>query len=190
MSREDQLRWDAKYAQRALPGDLSPDDWLVEHVAGTPPGRALDLACGLGHNAIWLAERGWTVDAVDISPVGLCLAREFADGFDYGPVNWIAADLDEFTPAESAYDLVLVFRFLERERLPRLIRSALRPDGRVIYETFLGAQFDRNDNHLHNRAFALAPGELPKLFPKFEVLNYRETELSNRTVAQLLAERD
>src|SRR5579863_1855883 len=126
MSLSDRDRWDTKYAAKLVPNTLSPDDWLIKEVAELSPGRALDLACGLGHNAIALAKQGWQVDAVDISPVGLALAADLAKRYAVN-VRWIATDLDEFSPATEEYDLVVVFRFLDRRRLPGIIQQALRP---------------------------------------------------------------
>ena len=187
MSHDDRIRWDAKYSEREAPAELTPNAWLREHVASLPPGRALDLACGLGHNAIWLAQCGWQVDAVDISPVGLRLAGE--SGARAGvKVHWITADLDEFTPEQNAYDLVCVFRFLDRIRLPRLIEAALRPGGHLLYETITEAHMARPGVTM-NPAFALGPGELPRLFPGLEVIRYDECELPDRSVARLVARR-
>ena len=184
MSEADRDRWDGKYAAKDVPELLQPDDWLTRHAPSLIPGRALDLACGLGHNAIWLAQQGWTVDAVDVSAAGLKLARELATREHSRPVDWIAADLDEWTPAANQYDLVVVFRFLDRDRLSRMIEDALRPTGMLIYETFLRAQCHRADNHLKNPAFTLQPGELPRLFTGLETVDYQEAELPDRTVAR------
>ena len=186
MSATDRQRWDEKYAAKPVPDKIVPDDWLVEQVSGLQPGRALELACGLGHNAIWLALQGWRVDAVDISPPGLASAAQLAQIYA-ARVNWIAADLDEFMPAEHAYDVVIVFRFLDRVRLPALVQQALRPGGRLIYETFTAAHIDRPNSHMKNSAFALQPLELPRMFPQFEVVSYAECALANRDVARLVA---
>ena len=186
MSVSDRERWDAKYADKPVPDRLSPDDWLIEQVAGLPPGRTLELACGLGHNAIWLAQHGWHVDAVDISPSGLARANELAIRND-ARVNWIAADLDDFTAEYGMYDLVLVFRFLDRRRLPAIIQQALRPGGRLIYETFTTAHLARPDSNMKNPAFALEPGELPRLLPQLDVVSYAECSLADRDVARLAA---
>jgi len=113
MSHVDRERWDTKYAAKPVSERLNPDDWLTQEVSGLKVGRALELACGPGHNSIWLASQAWQVDAVDISPVGLAQAQELARACGVG-VHWIAADLDEFTPAPETYDLVIVFRFLDR----------------------------------------------------------------------------
>jgi SAM-dependent methyltransferase len=188
MSASDRDRWNAKYAEKPMPDRLSPDDWLMEQVADLQPGRALELACGLGHNAIRLATVGWQVDAVDISPAGLALADALARKHD-ARVNWIAADLDEYVPEPAAYDLVLVFRYLDRQRLPGIIEQVLRPGGRLIYETVTTAHLARPDNHIKNAAFALEPGELPRLFPRLAVVSYSECSLADRDVAQLSAEK-
>ncbi len=186
MSTSDRERWNAKYADRPAPERLSPDDWLIEQTAGLPPGRALELAFGLGHNAIWLALHGWQVDAVDISPTGLARAEELATCLG-ARVNWIAADLDEYIPESDAYGLVLVFRFVDRGRLPRIIRGALQPGGRLIYETFTMPHLSRPDSHMKNPAFALESGELPRLFSQLDSVFYSECSLADRDVARLVA---
>ena len=188
MSADDRRRWDAKYAERSIPERLAPDDWLVENALSLEPGRALDFACGLGHNAIWLARHGWAVDAVDISPAGLQLAAGFA-ARQKAAVNWIAADVEEFVPTADAYDLVIVFRFLDRTHVPRLVEAALTSGGLLIYETFTEAQLARPGNHLRNPAYALHSRELPRLFAGFELVRYREDALEDRSVARLLARR-
>lgn len=189
MSLSDRERWDVKYAAKSLPELVVPDDWLVKHVTRRTPGVALELACGLGHNAIWLANQGWKVDAVDVSPVGLTLAEDFAKRVRRSTVSWIAADLDEFEPRAEAYDLVLVFRFLDRSHVPELIERALRPGGLLVYETFSQGQMTRADNHLRSADFTLASNELPVLFPKLTVVEYEEVDLADRSVARLVARR-
>jgi 2-polyprenyl-3-methyl-5-hydroxy-6-metoxy-1,4-benzoquinol methylase len=188
MSESDQTRWDAKYAGCQPADRLQPDEWLTTCLASVEPGRALEPACGLGQNAVWLAKAGWEVDAVDVSPLALDTARQLAERHS-AEVNWLHADLDYHEPQSGAYDLVIVFRFLDRETLPRTISSAVQTGGRLIYETFTTGQCDRADNHIRNPKYALKPQELPALFPGFAVLEYKEVELENRTVAQLYAER-
>src|SRR5262245_51844076 len=188
MSLEDRQRWDVKYAAKSAAAQLAPDDWLMEQVASLPRGRALELACGTGRNAVWLARQGWTVDAVDISPVGLRVAAGLAER-NRVDVRWFCTDLDEFMPEEGAYDLVVVFRFLERHQVPGRIEAALRPGGRLLYETFTQPHLARPDSHMKNPAFALAPGELLRLFPLLTVVSYSEHELPDRSVARLVAEK-
>jgi SAM-dependent methyltransferase len=186
VSASDLQRWNEKYTAKGIPTQLVSDAWLVEQVGGLPPGRGLELACGLGHNAIWLAQQGWQVDALDVSPVGLSLAQNLARA-NHASVHWIAADLDEFFPETDAYDLVFVFRFLDRARLPGIIQQALKPGGRLLYETFTTTHLARPDSHMKNPAFALAPGELPRLFPACEICEFAECTLPDRDVARLVA---
>jgi SAM-dependent methyltransferase len=102
--RED---WDRRYSQPDLLWSATPNRFLVREVADLPPGRALDLACGEGRNALWLAERGWTVTGVDYSAVAIEKARRRS--YDEGAeVDFVCADLLEYEPSANAYDLVLV----------------------------------------------------------------------------------
>ena len=84
-----------------------PSRFLVSAIEGSEPGRALDLACGAGRHAVWLAERGWRVTAVDFSEVALAEARRLAaaQGVD---VEWVSADVLAWVPPARAFDLVLL----------------------------------------------------------------------------------
>lgn len=196
MTTSDRERWDAKYSQREPASNIAADDWLIRScntiaessTSDLTSRRAIDIACGLGHNSIWLARQGWTVDGVDVSSAGLNLARQSAEQAGCN-ANWLQADLDDWSPVPDSYDLAIVFRFLDRETVPRIINAGLRSGGWLIYETFAAGQLDRPDSHIRNPAFTLAPGELPALFRDFDVLDYQDNTLANRTVQQLLARR-
>lgn len=196
MSTRDRDRWNEKHAKCEPRFIVHPDEWLAEAVEvieatlGTTESarRALDIACGLGHNAIWLAQQGWQADAVDVSTTGLELARQSADANNVH-VSWIEADLDNWAPANNEYDLAIVFRFLDRTTVPRVLRTALRPGGWLVYETFTEDQCRRSDNRISNPAFTLAPGELFDLFPDFYVVVHREDSLQDRTVERFLGRR-
>jgi len=189
MSAADRSKWDAKYAAVPLATELAVDPWFIEVVAPLPPGRALDVACGLGHHAIWLAERGWQVTAVDVSPVGLAKARELADQRGV-TVEWLAADLDEFCPKFSAFDLIAVIRFLDRVHLPQRLTIALKPKGRLVYSTFCAMQTVASDGHVRNPAFVLQPGELPTLFPHLRSEQYSESDCGGESYARFVGLRD
>jgi SAM-dependent methyltransferase len=117
--------WDRRYADSELLWTAQPNRFLVAEAAGLTPGRALDVACGEGRNAVWLAEQGWRVTGVDFSEVGLAKARRLAAarGVD---VAWVAADLLGYRPQPRAFDLVLVFylQLPESERGPILHAAA------------------------------------------------------------------
>lgn len=186
MTAADRERWDAKYAQQPPPTELLPPAWLVRHAEALRPGRALDLATGQGHAAIWLAERGWDVTALDISPIGLQAARHLAERRGV-TVNWVVADLDVALLGDDEFDLVTVFRFLDRLTLPSRIAQALRAGGHLIYQTFLRGDSPDQSSHTSNPAFTLARGELPKLFPEFEILHYEEQFSATEGLASLVA---
>ena len=100
--------WNERYAGDDLLWSAEPNRFLVAEVEALPTGRALDLACGEGRNAVWLAERGWDVTGVDFSNVGLDKARRLAEARVVS-VHWECADATEYTPApEGSFDLVIV----------------------------------------------------------------------------------
>ena len=105
MDRDD---WNARYSGAELLWKAEPNRFLVEEIAGLQPGRALDVACGEGRNAVWLAGRGWRVTGVDFSDVALSKARRLADD-RAASVDWVNADLADWDPPEDVFDLVIVF---------------------------------------------------------------------------------
>lgn len=127
--------WDRRYADRPWLWSAEPNLFLVSEVGEMTPGRALDLACGEGRNAVWLAERGWAVTAVDFSEVATGRARELASvrGVD---VDVVTHDVLTYRPDPRAFDLVIVFYLqIPAERLARVLRSAVdavAPGGTVL----------------------------------------------------------
>src|SRR5436309_5039096 len=103
----DSAEWDRRYSATGLLWTASPNRFVVAELTGLAPGRALDLGCGEGRNAIWLAEQGWQVSAVDFSAVGLDKARRLA-GERGVTVDWVSADLRDYQPRPAAFDLVLL----------------------------------------------------------------------------------
>jgi SAM-dependent methyltransferase len=103
----DHLAWDERYAGDELVWSAEPNRFLVTEVDGLTPGRALDLACGEGRNAVWLAEQGWTATGVDFSAVGLDKARRLAEA-RHVLVQWERADVTEYEPMPEGFDLVIV----------------------------------------------------------------------------------
>jgi SAM-dependent methyltransferase len=106
MSTLDEQAWDKRYEGGELVWGAGPNRFLVEQVANLRAGTALDVACGEGRNAIWLAEQGWQVAGVDFSSVGLEKARRLA--LERGvAVDWLQGDLTTWIPPKE-YDLVVV----------------------------------------------------------------------------------
>lgn len=116
--------WDRKYAETERLWGRDPNRFLVTEVSDLPPGRALDLACGEGRNAIWLAELGWRTTGVDFSQVAIAKARERASQASLD-VEFVCADLLDYEPERDAYDLVLLFYLqLPRDELRLVLERA------------------------------------------------------------------
>jgi SAM-dependent methyltransferase len=105
--------WDERYAAAELVWSATPNQFVEAELADLRPGRALDLAAGEGRNALWLAERGWDVTAVDFSLVGLDKGRALQKRLEQPGerelrIEWVHADVLEHRPAPTSYDLTLM----------------------------------------------------------------------------------
>jgi SAM-dependent methyltransferase len=183
MSGQDRVHWDAVYRDRY--GYPNPDPLLFPYVPPViaedgAPHRALDLAGGLGQNALWLAEQGYQVDLIDISRVALVRAQREAAVRGLRGVNFIQADLDQHPLEPESYTLVCVFRFLNRALFPAL-RAAVRPGGRVLYETFNRRRLASAPNF--NPDYTLDIGELGGVFADWHILRLNETGDVSQVVA-------
>ena len=122
-------RWDERYEQGQAPCAGEVDTWIAAQQRYLSGGRALDAACGAGRHTLWLAQKGYEVDAVDLSGVGLMRLAESSRQLGVsGRIRLIHADLAQWQPVPVSYDLVLVSRYLDRAILPGLM-AALKPAG-------------------------------------------------------------
>ena len=120
-ARED---WNARYAQKELLWTAQPNRLFAAEVEAIEPGRALDVACGEGRNAVWLAEQGWRVRGIDFSDVALGKAAELARARGV-EVEWVAADVLVHEPPTGAFDLVAVLYLqLPHDELAQALRRA------------------------------------------------------------------
>lgn len=161
MSREDQEKWDARYAAGAYSERPHPTRLLAEWLPRLRKGLALDVGCGAGRNALYLADHGFEVEAVDISEVGLVRARERAAAAGVS-VQWRQADLERAEFPATRYDLIVMIRYINRDLLPRLVK-ALKPGGCLLTEHHLVSR--EADVGPKNPAFRLQRGELTALLP-------------------------
>ena len=127
--------WDATYSERPTIWSGQPNAQLVAEIEGLSPGSALDVGCGEGADAVWLAQRGWDVTGVDISPVALDRAREHAA--DAGmTVTFEVRDLISTPPSPASYDLVSAqfFQLADPERsvFMRGLGEAVKPGGQLL----------------------------------------------------------
>jgi len=127
--------WDERYSSAERLWSGQPNPQLVAQIADLPPGEALDAGCGEGADAIWLASRGWTVTAVDVSAVALdrAAAHAAAQGVH---VSWQREDLLTWDPGPSRFDLVMAqFMHLPNPELQSLhdrLAAAVRPGGSLL----------------------------------------------------------
>lgn len=164
--KDDQTKWNAKYSQAR---DQQSVCAFVQHHCTLAPsgGTALDLAAGLGANALFLAEQGFHVDAVDISDV----AMKRLEG-RHPRVAAICADLDYYEVPANGYDLIVTVHYLNRRLFPQ-IREGLRPGGVFIAETFLEGDPDGAQQPTC-RDYLLRPNELLHAFLSLHILLYEE----------------
>ena len=170
MSKQDRDKWNLKhhqgYEENNNPAVLLKD-WLVK----IPVGRALDLACGGGRNAVFLAQAGYQVDAIDISSEGLKQARQKSEKLGLS-INWIEHDLDQCYQFDRDYNLIVVMWYVDPGLISRLCHC-LAPGGYLLCEEHLIV--DQEVIGPHNPDYRLAPGALRDAVTGLDVLFYRES---------------
>ncbi|MCX5913559.1 MAG: class I SAM-dependent methyltransferase [Deltaproteobacteria bacterium] len=189
--KSDQERWDKKYQGEEFAYGKKPNAFLKKHLSSLEKGVALDLASGEGRNAVFLAENGWKVDAVDISPVGVRKARRLAKEAGV-KINFRQADLDFYPIAKEKYDLISILYFWDRRLIPRLKRG-LKKGGRILFETYTFETLFRGLEGPREAKYLLKANELLDLFRDFRVLFYREGIFREggrrKAIASLIAEK-
>jgi len=192
MAQKDRLKWDTKYSDGHHLIEKGEASFMLKRFYDKAPAkRALDVACGTGRNALFLAEHGFEVDALDISPVGLQRLQEHAAQISGGGnVNCQVVDLDGYSPPEASYDLVVVTNYLNRPLIPKLAQ-ALCDGGILVIDTFMVDS--RNGMPDFNPDYLLRAGELPGYFDStHEVLaleDAREGRCNNDMLKQAIAVR-
>jgi SAM-dependent methyltransferase len=166
--------WDERFRTGSYPQDPDPSPVLREYVDAVPDGRALDVACGTGRNAVYLAEQGYQVDAVDKSREGLDVTMENArDAGVADRVEPIQADLTEYAFPTGTYDLVTISFYRVVDRLED-VKEALAPGGWLFYEHHLRSTDDTPSGPSSDR-YRFAANELLRCALDLTVLYYDET---------------
>jgi len=178
----DRIKWNDKYHKH---DPITTPSRIVEtHFHLSRKGQALDIASGTGRNAIFLAEHGFSVDAIDISEVGL---QHLGDR--HPEISPICADLDTYEIPPNRYTLILNIRFCQRRLFP-LIIEGLAPGGILIFESYL-EQSEREGDGPTCRDYLLRENELLHAFLALHIINYREGTVpgrkSHNRVASLVA---
>ena len=161
---EDKKKWNEKYSKNPKQGSLSP--LLEKYIDHANIGHALDIACGKGANTDFLHVKGFEIDAVDISDYALSQIKKSPT------INTIDADLDKYHLAPNQYDLIVNINYLNR-RLVSQIKDALKPDGLLVFETFMLAHGDFRLPTM-NLDYLLRKNELLHSFIGLDIIYYEE----------------
>jgi len=170
--------WDERYASGKY-CSAEPHKLLIEIADQLKkPAKALDLACGIGRNAIYLAEKGWHVTAVDRSSVGIEIAKQRA-AEKAVEIDFLVADLEkgEFTIEDGAYDLICDFYYLQRDLFPTM-KTGVRTGGIIVSTIHIYGDAEEAGE------FTLKEGELREFFRDFEILHYHETSLRDEDAGE------
>jgi len=195
-----QSEWDAKHRLAVNEAAEVPVGILTELLPLLPAGAALDLACGRGSNALFVAKHGLHVTAVDWSAAALEILENRAQPLKVATrriqrieevrqpsragIDLLHADLETIELPASRYSLILCIRYLQRSLFPQICR-ALRPRGMLLFETYTKAQLDFTGGP-RDPAYLLNPGELRRAFPELETVFYRELR-AEQGIASLAA---
>jgi SAM-dependent methyltransferase len=181
--------WDERYRSGERVGDLdaAPTPLLAETARLLAPGRALDLACGAGRNALWLAEHGWSVTAVDGSRVAIKILRQRASKRSFA-LDAKVADLEkgEYEVEPSRWNLIAICHYLQRDLFEPAKRGVV-PGGVLIAIAHLTGLGEEPTPH------RLRPSELEQYFKGWEILHYHEGTPSDsahhRSIAEIVEDK-
>lgn len=177
MAAEDRTRWDKRYSSGDYRPRLEPTPLLEEAIGYAGPGKALVIACGAGRNALRLADAGFEVTGIDISPVAIDMARAEAARRSL-VVDLQVGDVDEMSLSPETYDLITMIRYVNREIWSEL-PTALNVDGWLLMEQHLRTYRDVLGPSADYRVDA---GELLAAFGDLRVIHYSEAiESSDRS---------
>ena len=178
----DRADWNARYAAADLVWSAEPNRFVEAEAATLAPGRALDLAAGEGRNSIWLAERGWSVTAVDFSPVAIEKAAKLAAARGVA-IDTVEADVTAYEPEPGKFDLVLV-AYLQTPATDRAAWlghavDALAPGGTLVIVGHDRSNLEHGYGGPQDAAVLTTPGEL---VAALDGLHIEKAELVERVV--------
>ena len=156
MTEQDREKWNSKYQKNY--GNSDPSEILEKYISLASHGNALDLACGNGRNSKFLVQKGFQVDAVDISNIAI----NHLVGKD-PRINVICEDVDTWQIPQDRYQIIINIRFMDRRLFP-MIQKGLKLGGVLIFESFIDEKKD----------YCLKPNELLNAFESFHVVYYEE----------------
>jgi 2-polyprenyl-3-methyl-5-hydroxy-6-metoxy-1,4-benzoquinol methylase len=163
--KSDKARWNKRFQEKPFRDYVEPI--IKKYIKEAEVGLALDIACGQGRNTHFLAEQGFEVESVDLSDYALSCVQESEK------ITKIEADLDEYNLEKNRYDLIVNINYLNR-RFYHQIQEALRPNGVVIFETFIIAHGDFDNPQ--NPEYLLRKNELLHAFIALDIIYYEERD--------------
>lgn len=163
---EDKERWNKRYLEFPMPDKVS--NILERYIDEANVGQAIDIACGVGRNTHYVADKGFLVDAVDISDYALGKIKNSST------ITKIEADLDKYNITPKKYDLIINTNYLNR-RLVSQMKDALKDGGIVVFETFIVAHGDYNHETM-NLDYLLRKNELLHSFIGLDIIYYEERD--------------
>ena len=166
--KRDQSKWDNIYTNNAFP--VHPSSIVEAFYQFAKTGNALDIAAGNGRNAKYLAKKGFTVDAIDISKVGLDLAENGNPN-----IRLLQQDLDYYALKNNHYDLIININYLNRRLFPFIVNS-LKPSGFLIFQTFIWDHSVSRRKGTSQYDHYLLPNELLHSFLTLHIHRYCEEE--------------
>ncbi len=161
----DKERWNKRYQEKPFRDYVEPI--IEKYIGEANVGYALDIACGQGRNTHFVADRGFEVDAIDLSDYALSRVKDDAK------IHKIEVDLDAYNLEKNKYDLIINMNYLNR-RFYHQIKEALKPNGVLIFETFIIAHGDFDNPQ--NPEYLLRQNELLHAFIGLDIIYYEERE--------------
>jgi SAM-dependent methyltransferase len=166
-------QWDERFDREMFLYGKEPVEFLAQHITDLRVGKALVLAAGEGRNAVYLAQQGFDVIAVDASAKGLEKARALAAERDT-MIETVVADLREHDLGVEQYDLITDFYYHQPDLFPKVMR-ALKPGGFFVLQGFSIDQPDTNRFGPRNPDFLVKPNELLRNFDGYRIRHYEDT---------------
>jgi SAM-dependent methyltransferase len=166
-------QWDQRYDMERYIYGTEPVVFLVEQIDRLPKGTALCLAAGEGRNAVWLAQQGYDVTAIDVSPIGLEKAVALAEQRGVRIETEVGDLQGDYDMGIEQYDLIMNFYYHDTAMIPAVMR-ALRPGGAFVLQNFSIDQLETNQFGPRNPDFLVKPNELLEYFADYRVLHYED----------------
>lgn len=184
---DERSAWDKTYSREEYVFGKEPTRFLADNIFRLPKGKVLDIAMGEGRNAVFFAKKGFFVEGVDISRVGIRKAQALAaeNGVKIETIN---ADLNDYRIKPETYSVIASFYYYQPS-LFNQIKAGLQPGGMLIYESYTVAQLKNKGKEKWPEKYLLKPGELKNAFSDFEIIHYSEADDGKAAVARLIARR-